>query len=859
MDQIEKIKNLTFHSFRGFLAFIAAFSLIWPNTAFAQTAYFVDGFHGGIWGHYPLGYTSYITDQIKKHPDWRVNLEVEPETWDRVEKLDKNAYADLQVLLADQSPERKVEYVNPAYGQSYMFNISGESVISQFAYGIKTLKRHFPAISFTTYSSEEPCFTSALPQILTSFGFKYASLKNPNTCWGGYTRAFGKGLINWIGPDGTKILAVPRYEFEALKPGSTWETIANANSKDYIDAAFKSGTEAPVGMALQDAGWKFGPWLKGDYYKPTQYTTWTSYFENANPNHAKATDWKFSQEDVQVGLVWGAQVLQRIAQAVRVSENKIVQAEKIASFQSIDKKIPYPSDVFEKAWQPLLLSQHHDCWIVPYNGQPGDTWADKVNTWTAFTDSKSDSVIFSESNLKIEAPALKVYNTTLYDRKEWIAAKLPKGWDLAKTVVLNQSGEELPTQTDAENKTLIFKGNVPAAGYAFFKLKKKNQTVFAGANIEKLADGDYKMETDFYRLIFDPKKGGTITSLKAKHLGNREFVDANSKFAFNSLRGNFFKKGGFKNSAETPATIEILENNSAKISLAVKGEIAGESYTQTITLTQGEKRIDFKVNIDWKEKEGIGAFEETNYQSTARRKAFYNDQYKLLTLFPLNLNGQKVFKNAPFDVTESKLKNTFYSTWDSIKNNVILNWVDVVDQNKEFGCALYTDHTTSYAHGEDFPLGLTTQYIGKGLWGRDYRTEGATEINYVLIPHAGNWKDAELWKESSRIDEPLRAIVVADNFKNVDKSFLKTDAKGWVLSSIVLDGKDLLVRIFNAEGTDAPAKLLFGFQPTAVIVEQLNGLKREKLPLRSSKNGSATSISIPPFGFKNIRLSGISQ
>src|SRR5690606_31181417 len=125
-------------------------------------------------------------------------------------KMDRDAYKELQAYLNDQSSTARVEYVNPAYGQPYMFNVSGESIISHFHYGINLLREHFPEAVFSTYSSEEPCFTSSLPQILKSFGFKYASLKNPNTCWGGYTRAHGGELVNWIGPDGTSILTSPR-------------------------------------------------------------------------------------------------------------------------------------------------------------------------------------------------------------------------------------------------------------------------------------------------------------------------------------------------------------------------------------------------------------------------------------------------------------------------------------------------------------------------------------------------------------------------------------------------------------------------------------------------------------------------
>ena len=97
--------------------------------------------------------------------------------------------------------------------------------------------------------------------MLKSFGYQFAVLKNPDTCWGGYTSAYGGELVNWIGPDGTAILTVPRYACEALQPGSCWQTIAWRNSPEYIQACFEQGIEHPVGMCLQDAGWRGGPWL----------------------------------------------------------------------------------------------------------------------------------------------------------------------------------------------------------------------------------------------------------------------------------------------------------------------------------------------------------------------------------------------------------------------------------------------------------------------------------------------------------------------------------------------------------------------------------------------------------------------
>ena len=155
---------------------------------FSQKAYFIDGYHGGIYGHIPLWQTKIMVDKLNQYPNWRINLELEPESWDTIKKNDIQSYNEFKEKIKDQSANGLIEYVNPAYAQSYMYNISGESIIRQFSYGMEKLSEYFPGIIFTTYSSEEPCFTSALPQILKSYGFKYASLKK------------SKYLLGWLYP-----------------------------------------------------------------------------------------------------------------------------------------------------------------------------------------------------------------------------------------------------------------------------------------------------------------------------------------------------------------------------------------------------------------------------------------------------------------------------------------------------------------------------------------------------------------------------------------------------------------------------------------------------------------------------------
>ncbi|MDN3669825.1 hypothetical protein QWY93_10865 [Echinicola jeungdonensis] len=111
--------------------FLLLLSLM-PLMVSAQKAYFVDGYHGGVYGHYPKWQTQFMVDKITEHQDWRINLEIEPETWDSVKVYDPEAYKAFQEAMTQAGFAERIDIVNPSYAQSYLFNISGESIIRQF-------------------------------------------------------------------------------------------------------------------------------------------------------------------------------------------------------------------------------------------------------------------------------------------------------------------------------------------------------------------------------------------------------------------------------------------------------------------------------------------------------------------------------------------------------------------------------------------------------------------------------------------------------------------------------------------------------------------------------------------------------
>jgi len=832
--------------------------------ATAQKAYFVDGYHGGVYGHYPRWKTRFIVEELRKHPDWKINLEIEPETWDSVQSYDPEAYAQFKIALIDSATSGRIEFVNPSYGQSYLYNISGESIIRQFALGIKKIKDHFPSADFLTYSSEEPCFTSALPQLLKSFGFKYAVLKNPNTCWGGYTRPFGGETVNWVGPDGSTIPTVTRYAVEALQPGSTWQTIAWANTTDYIEACLNANITHPIGMCLQDAGWRGGPWLNSAFtkdvkklYHPSQYVRWRDYFQTII-TLPPTQSWKFSQEDVLVSLVWGSQVLQQLAQQVRAAENKLVVAEKLSALRGVFNRSQYPDTVFNSAWRTLLLSQHHDCWIVPYNGKSGNTWADKTKRWTDFTNQKSDSIIAASlatpatQSALLNEQSVYVYNTTASARKEVVS--IPLTDNRADIRIVDNNGKEVPSQTSLSKKEMLFLAEVPSVGFATYQFKKSSSRPPAKAGTVSKKKNLYVVNTDIYQLVINASKGGTVQSLKAKKLGNKEFVNTAQGRSFNELRGFFYEQNKFISSTDHPAVITILEDGPIRTNIKIEGRIGEHPFTQTLTLYQGDPKIDVDLRIDWSGSPGIGQYDQSkNFKAENPKKAFYNDAYKLLTLFPVNFASPKIVKDAPFDVTESKLDNTFFNRWDSIKNNVVLHWVDLEDKNGDYGMALLTDHTTSYAFGKGHPLGLTIQYSGKALWGRHYKITGPTTLHYALVPHAGKWDKAGISNLSNQWNEPLMAVVSSDKAGRRSRSWL-TMPEGWELSTLQKDGEDILLRIFNGAGAEGKGQIMIdGAIKQATLIE-LSGEVIRNAPVMQQDGKTLIELSMPRFGIRTLRL-----
>jgi alpha-mannosidase len=857
--------------------------------------YYIDGYHGGSRGHMPPGCWRDILEALQTWPDWKLSLDVEPGSWEVLQHEDPAAYREMQRYLSDTRQDARVTLVGGTFAQPYGWAISGESNIRQLQHGLRQIRRHFPFAVVGVYAVQEPCWASCLPQILVSLGFKGASLKNASTAWGGYSVGFDAELVNWIGSDGSSILAVPRYACEQLV--NTWETEAVAAAPDYVERCVEHGIPQPVGMCFQDLGWAARPRLA----RPgVRHVTWQEYLFVVA--HVRAKDWHFTMEDIRTTLPWGEKTLQKVAQQSRSAEVRLLMAEKLAAMANTHVGQPWPTAVLAGAWEQVLWSQFHDSWITATTKSGRDAWAFQVAAQTLDAQDAAESLLQQSASAlslgkddtpshPLEPQHLRVFNTHGYDREDLVECTIAFDRHTEDLRALDGQGTEILVQWNALRRyeppasgppstmedrpspevntaRLLFKARVPALGFSTYQVTPLPQRrTMEAENVVKTfvdQDGMTVIENEFYLMRLDPKRGGAIVSLVEKE-GVVQLCPEGGEFLLNEYRGYFITQKRWRSSTETNAKIEVLEPGPIRAVLSVNGEIGGCPFRTLITLVTGERSIGFDVAFQFQQETWIG--EPWDIQRgggmTEQHRSSHDGRWKLQALFPTSFAQKALDKNAAFDVCRSRNVNTYFQRWDEIKHNIILNWVDVLDESKDLGLAVFSEHTTAYTHGQDHPLSLVLGWgWDGGYWWGKCPLLAEQRARYFLVPHRGDWQRAKLWQHLARQQEPLvSALIDGRTFAGpASHSILRLSDEGVQLSAVAHVEHALEIRLFNAQTVESRCDVTCSFAMTHAELIELNGSVRSQVALeRLAAGRSKLNVTIPPFGIRTLRFSTSQQ
>lgn len=869
--------------------------------AAVPTLYYMDGYHGGIRGHMPEGSWRDILNALRLFKDWKVSLDIEPMSWPVLCERDPQAFHEIAQYLHDESASARVEMVGGTFSQPYGWAISGESNIRQMQYGLQVIRESFPGLDVSIYAVQEPCWTSCLPQILSSLRFKGAVLRDASTAWCGYSAGLDAEIVQWIGPDGSALPAVPRYACEDVE--SVYATESVDATPEFVCKCLAHGIKHPAGMCFQDLGWAAKPQASAPYIR---YATWREYFGSIAIKPVK--QWRYSIEDILVTLPWGQPDLQRVARQVRASENKLVHAERLAAIAFLTQGMAWPAEQFNAAWVQLMYMQSHDAWICATTGEGRKAQVFQADARTMEADELADGVVeaakmaLSTGSMTLPqdplgAQFVRVMNTTAMTRTDIVEVALATDRGTQGIMVTDEKNRPVPyqlqvtrpyytkgvlqvlSQTHASepddigmksigeqinDAVVLFCAEVPPMGYSTYRLtplytehsEERKRTPFVTTE----STGVWTIESDLYRIKIDPRCGGGITQLYAKEIG-QEFCSGEAGEIFNEYRGYFIEQKKWCSSANSLASIEMVEQGPVRITVRIEGKVGEVPYETLLSVTEGQSRIDLKVRFTYEQDTWIGQPIDIapDARETQGKRSQNNGKWKLQALFPVAFKQSALYKNAAFDVCRSRNKDTCFEDWKDIKHNILVNWVDLVDESQDVGLALFCDHTTGYNLGPDDPLGLVLGWAWDGgFWWTKRPLRGVQEIAYALMPHKGLWDSAHLVAECERQASPLEAQIVDGDVSSepLTYSLLQSGSKGVHVSAMTVSGSDLLVRLWNPESSQVEHEISFSSKFAEISVVELDGREVEKLAVHNrDAGGCMVKIRIPQFALRTLRCS----
>jgi len=137
------------------------------------------------------------------------------------------------------------EIVGGAYSQPIMYVIGAESAVRQFVYGCRAVERAL-GLPVRIYAAQEPDMIGQLPQLLNQLGFE-GVLFRTHWCLFGSPPHKDAEVVWWVGPDGSRIAAIPAYASAPIRgyglPGP---------SLDRVAALRRAGIKRPLFTTLQD-------------------------------------------------------------------------------------------------------------------------------------------------------------------------------------------------------------------------------------------------------------------------------------------------------------------------------------------------------------------------------------------------------------------------------------------------------------------------------------------------------------------------------------------------------------------------------------------------------------------------------
>ncbi len=540
-----------------------------------------------------------------------------------------------------------------------------------------------------------------------------------------------------------------------------------------------------------------------------------------------------------------------IHQAERAIEHELLTAETLAAFEKRGASDETDARLW-RAWEPLLFDQTHD---LASGVMTDPVYEDTLASYATSRRLAAEIVdaewnrISGRIDTSGEGIPIVVFDPLGSPRTDVVEVEL--GELAAHFDVVDANGASVPWQLESRDvcadgslrraKIAFLAENVPALGYSTYRVVPK---AASAAHESAEIEGD-ALENEFFQVKVD-RVSGALTSVIDKSSGRevlaapgnvvvRSVDNGDAWEPYHTLDGGMYIAVSAKQPSADPATAISSASGGGKPGSIVRGDAFSEfqvehafgsgTFATRVRLAKGVPRIDIETELVNREK-------HVRYQ----------------VLFPTAIRDGHQVQEIPFGAVERPLGVEYPAQ----------NWIDYRDDAR--GVALLNVGMPGNLVLDQALVLSLLRAVNLNDYNEGRSSDSGFELGvkrtfrYALVPHAGDWRRAELTRRGLEFNSPLIVRKTTAHAGDLQKrmGFAELSNPDVVLTTFK-NGADhsTIVRVYDSSGRGASAVALTLHDK---IVEAREANLLEEAGRALAVDGRTVKFDLRPFQILTLRL-----
>ncbi len=765
---------------------------------------------------------------MERYPEY-IFLQTQPQLYEYV----KNDYPELYEAIKQKVKDGNWEVDGGMWLEADCNIPSGESLVRQILVGSRFIKEEFNKDVEYLWLPDVFGYSWALPQILKKSGIDM--FMTTKISWNQYNR-MPHDTFKWRGIDGSEILTHFITTPEPWsQPGSWFYTYNGRLTPKTVKGVWDAYTDKGITNDLL-VSYGFGDGGGGVNREMLEYRKRLDKMPGLpNVKTGKASDYfrclkeKVEKTEEYVHTWDGELYLEYhrgtyTSQAYTKMMNRKLELlyretewlSTVACLTNNDWSL-YANNEITKGWKTILRNQFHD--IIP-GSSITEVYEDAKQEYKEAEDIALDiQNKLEEIYINKDEHTWTIVNNSNWDRNESIDIKCDEDGSF-----YDEDGNKLECQRNKDEYTVEIK-NIPALGYKRIILKV-DDVQYDNNSVFEYCDG--KISTPKYNIEWN--EYGQLTSIYDKE--NKREVLAKGE------RGNVLQMFEDKPMAHEAwdidifyqekmrevkdlQSVELIEDGNIKAVIRFKYKYMNTTISQDMIVYANSNRIDFKTNVDWREKKQL-----------------------LKVAFVVDIRSTM----ATYDVQFGNVKRpTHWNTsWDRARfESVAQQWVDLSERN--YGVSLLNN--CKYGHDiKDNVMRLTL--LKSATHPDPVQDQGEQNFTYSLLPHSGDFIDGNTVKHAYELNQPLKSIKGMLKSEVKKQLFKFNDAN--ILVDAIKKAEDedmIIIRFHDYSGSRQNVSIDSDYEITGWMETNL----MEK-PIENLRNENSINVVVNPYEIKTLMI-----